>query len=266
MTMIKKLPLTMAVIAAFFPLTSVMAQEFTQEQIDAIVAKAVDKALADRQAKIDAAANKKVDVITNPETTAASPDMAIPFGLKFSGYARYGAHFQTGDQKYVGVDGSYNGASAIGRLGNESNGGEFQISKAFKSAQGAIWDLNVMFDHWSDEVNLKKAYVGVTNVLESNPNAYIWAGRDFHQRPQQGINDYFWMNHDGQGAGVDGKLDQGLAKRYAGWQGELGQKIMSGQMSLDNIARYAEQHNLNPQPQSGRQELLENLVNTYIFG
>ncbi|MGK2441324.1 carbohydrate porin, partial [Klebsiella pneumoniae] len=74
-----------------------------------------------------------------------------------------------------------------------------QISKAFKSAQGAIWDLNVMFDHWSDEVNLKKAYVGVTNVLESNPNAYIWAGRDFHQRPQQGINDYFWMNHDGQG-------------------------------------------------------------------
>ncbi|WP_262364909.1 hypothetical protein, partial [Klebsiella pneumoniae] len=34
MTMIKKLPLTMAVIAAFFPLTSVMAQEFTQEQID----------------------------------------------------------------------------------------------------------------------------------------------------------------------------------------------------------------------------------------
>lgn len=124
-------------------------------------------------------------MITNPETTAASPDMAIPFGLKFSGYARYGAHFQTGDQKYVGVDGSYNGASAIGRLGNESNGGEFQISKAFKSAQGAIWDLNVMFDHWSDEVNLKKAYVGVTNVLESNPNAYLWAGRDFHQRPQQ---------------------------------------------------------------------------------
>lgn len=179
-----------------------MAQDFTQEQIDAIVAKAVDKALADRQAKMDAAADKKVDVVTNPQTAAQSPDMAIPFGLKFSGYARYGAQFQTGDQKYVGVDGSYNGASAIGRLGNEGNGGEFQITKAFKSSKGAIWDINVMFDHWSDEVNLKKAYVGVTNVLESNPNAYIWAGRDFHQRPQQGINDYFWMNHDGQGAGV----------------------------------------------------------------
>ena len=192
----------MAVIAALCPLSSVMAQEFTQEQIDAIVAKAVDKALADRQAKMDAAAAKKVDLQTNPQTAAATPDMAVPFGLKFSGYARYGAHFQAGDQKYVGVDGSYNGASAIGRLGNEGNGGEFQLTKAFKSEKGAIWDINVMFDHWSDEVNLKKAYVGVTNVLESNPNAYIWAGRDFHQRPQQGINDYFWMNHDGQGAGV----------------------------------------------------------------
>ena len=201
MKTVKMLPLTMAVVAALCPI-SVFAQEFTQEQIDAIVAKAVDKALAERQAKIDAAADKKVDVITNPQTTAATPDMAIPFGLKFSGYARYGAQFQTGDQKFVGVDGSYNGASAIGRLGNEGNGGEFQITKAFKSSKGAIWDINVMFDHWSDEVNLKKAYVGVTNVLESNPNAYLWAGRDFHQRPQQGINDYFWMNHDGQGAGV----------------------------------------------------------------
>ena len=24
----------------------------------------------------------------------------------------------------------------------------------------AIWDINVMIDHWGDEVNLKKAYAG----------------------------------------------------------------------------------------------------------
>lgn len=201
MKKIKTLPVTLAVITALYSI-SAQAQEFTQEQIDAIVAKAVDKALAERQEKMDAAAAKKVDVINEPESAAQSPDMAIPFGVKFSGYARYGAHFQSGDQKYVAVDGSYNGASAIGRLGNEGNGGEFQLSKAFKSDNGAIWDVNVMIDHWGDEVNLKKAYAGVTNVLASNPDAYIWAGRDFHQRPQQGINDYFWMTHDGQGAGV----------------------------------------------------------------
>ncbi|MEX0501895.1 carbohydrate porin, partial [Raoultella terrigena] len=76
MKIIKKLPLAMAVIAALCPLSSVMAQDFTQEQIDAIVAKAVDKALADRQAKMDAAAAKKVDLETNPQTAAATPDMA----------------------------------------------------------------------------------------------------------------------------------------------------------------------------------------------
>ena len=169
MKKINTLPVTLAVIAALYSI-SAQAQEFTQEQIDAIVAKAVDKALAERQEKMDAAAAKKVDVINEPESAAQSPDMAIPFGVKFSGYARYGAHFQSGDQKYVAVDGSYNGASAIGRLGNEGNGGEFQLSKAFKSDNGAIWDVNVMIDHWGDEVNLKKAYAGVTNVLASNPD------------------------------------------------------------------------------------------------
>ena len=201
MNIIRNLPLPLAVVAALCPAVSA-AQEFTQEQIDAIVAKAVDKALAERQAKRDAAVAKTTDEVTEPQSPVQSPDRAIPFGVTFSGYARYGAHYQSGDQKYVGVDGSYNGASGIGRLGNEGNGGEFQLSKAFKSQSGALWDVNVMIDHWGDEVNLKKAYAGVTNVLASNPDAYLWAGRDFHQRPQQNINDYFWMNHDGQGAGV----------------------------------------------------------------
>lgn len=155
----KILPVALAVTATLCS-GSAFAQEFTQEQIDAIVAKAVDKALAERQAKMDAAINKKADVIVEPQTTAQEPDKAIPYGVKFSGYARYGAHFQSGDQKYVGVDGSYNGASAIGRLGNEGNGGEFQLSKAFKGDNGAIWDVNVMFDHWGDEVNLKKPMPG----------------------------------------------------------------------------------------------------------
>lgn len=132
-------------------------------------------------------------------------------GLTFSGYARYGAHLQEGDEKYVGVVGSYNGSSGIGRLGNEANGGEFQLNQKFNSSTGANWDLVVMFDHWGDEVNLKKAYAGADHIFKSQPNAYIWAGRDFHQRPQQGINDYFWMSHDGQGAGIK-YLDFGFAK------------------------------------------------------
>ncbi|WP_145482885.1 carbohydrate porin [Yersinia rohdei] len=215
----KKLPLTLAVIAALCPI-SVFAQGKTQttqelitpEQLNKIVAQAVEKALAERQDKIDAALVKKKNVdIVDTSAIKPSPETEIPYGLKFNAYARYGAHYQAGDQKYVGVDGSYNGSSAIGRLGNEGNGGEFQLSKAFKGNNGALWDVVVMLDHWGDEVNLKKAYAGVTNLFESQPNAYLWAGRDFHQRPQQGINDYFWMTHDGQGAGIK-DLDLGVLK------------------------------------------------------
>lgn len=57
MKIANQLPVTLAVMAALCS-GNVVAQEFTQEQIDAIVAKAVDKALAERQAKIDGAVDK----------------------------------------------------------------------------------------------------------------------------------------------------------------------------------------------------------------
>ena len=63
----------------------------------------------------------------------------------------------------------------------------------------------------------------------------------------------------------DGELDKRVAKRYSGWNSELGQQILKGQLSLADIAKYAEQHHLAPQHQSGHQELLENLVNHYLF-
>ena len=63
----------------------------------------------------------------------------------------------------------------------------------------------------------------------------------------------------------DGELDKRVAKRYSGWNSELGQQILKGQLSLAEIAKYAEQQQLAPQHQSGHQELLENLVNHYLF-
>uniref|UniRef100_UPI001CB899AA PTS system mannose/fructose/sorbose family transporter subunit IID n=1 Tax=Klebsiella pneumoniae TaxID=573 RepID=UPI001CB899AA len=39
----------------------------------------------------------------------------------------------------------------------------------------------------------------------------------------------------------DGELDKRVARRYAGWNGELGQQILNGQMTLSDIAQYAAQ-------------------------
>lgn len=63
----------------------------------------------------------------------------------------------------------------------------------------------------------------------------------------------------------DGELDRRVAQRYAGWSGDLGQKILKGYFTLEQLAQYARQRNLNPLHQSGHQEQLENLLNDYLF-
>ncbi len=138
----------------------------------------------------------------------------IAEGVVFSGYARYGLHYSNDLFEYVTADGQLAG-NATGRLGNEGNGGEFQFSKAFKSDNGTVWDIVLMMEHWSDEVGLKKFYAGASNVFASQPDLYLWAGRDFHQRPQQALNDYKWMQHDGQGAGFYNLQLAGLKLDFA---------------------------------------------------
>ncbi|CAH0538542.1 carbohydrate porin [Vibrio marisflavi] len=135
-----------------------------------------------------------------PEVLSSQSDDT--FGIHFSGYARYGAAYQAGDSKLVSTDDALNG-NATGRLGNEGNGGEFQFGKTFSNDTGAIWNIDVMFNHWGDNVEVPKAYAGVTNLYESQPNLYIWAGRNFNQRIQTDLNDYYWMTTDGQGAGFN---------------------------------------------------------------
>lgn len=63
----------------------------------------------------------------------------------------------------------------------------------------------------------------------------------------------------------DDKLNQWVAKRYAGWNGELGQQILQGKMSLEQLATYAKAQQLAPKHQSGHQEMLENIINHYLY-
>lgn len=63
----------------------------------------------------------------------------------------------------------------------------------------------------------------------------------------------------------DGEYDQLLADRYAGWQGDGAQAILSGKKNLEQIAVETEASAINPQPRSGRQERLENLLARKLF-
>lgn len=55
-------------------------------------------------------------------------------------------------------------------------------------------------------------------------------------------------------------------ERYKGWNGEVGQKILKGELSLEALRNLAVEKNLNPVPTSGRQEYLEGVVNQGILG
>ncbi|AHF78735.1 Xylose isomerase [Sodalis praecaptivus] len=63
----------------------------------------------------------------------------------------------------------------------------------------------------------------------------------------------------------DGRLDEWVKQRYAGWNEDLGQRILQGNLSLADLARYADEQGLAPVHRSGRQELLENIVNQALF-
>lgn len=52
--------------------------------------------------------------------------------------------------------------------------------------------------------------------------------------------------------------------RYAGWNSAESKAMLSGKRSLSEIAERVEKKNINPQPRSGKQELLENIVNRYV--
>ncbi len=61
----------------------------------------------------------------------------------------------------------------------------------------------------------------------------------------------------------DGDLDGFVEARYSGWQDEFGNKILKGELPLDQVADYAVLNDLEPKPVSGRQEHLEYLINGF---
>ena len=60
----------------------------------------------------------------------------------------------------------------------------------------------------------------------------------------------------------DGKLEAARDARYAGWDSDAGKVLMAS--DLNAITAKVLNDTINPAPQSGRQERLENLVNRYL--
>ena len=63
----------------------------------------------------------------------------------------------------------------------------------------------------------------------------------------------------------DDQLQKFKDQRYAGWQQPFGKALLAGDYSLETLAEHAFTNDLNPQAVSGRQEMLENVVNRFIY-
>jgi xylose isomerase len=62
----------------------------------------------------------------------------------------------------------------------------------------------------------------------------------------------------------DKALSGPLEERYAGWGQGGAQAMLKGERTLEQIADWVVSEGIEPQPRSGRQELLENIVNRYV--
>jgi xylose isomerase len=61
----------------------------------------------------------------------------------------------------------------------------------------------------------------------------------------------------------DGRLARAIEDRYAGWRAPLGRDILTGKSSLEALSSHVLGRDADPEPVSGRQEYLENLVNRF---
>lgn len=62
----------------------------------------------------------------------------------------------------------------------------------------------------------------------------------------------------------EGRLADIVDERYAGWNLPENKAMLAGKEPLEAIAARSEERNINPQPRSGRQEQLENLINRHL--
>ncbi|MGK9065043.1 maltoporin [Stutzerimonas chloritidismutans] len=166
---------------------------------------------------------------------AAMPSHAVDF----HGYLRSGVGTTAGggDQACFQVP----GAPAKYRLGNEcetyaeiglgqelynEGGKRFYVDSmiAYRSDQGNDWEAsgtdtdagaNNPFDE-AGTTSIRQFHVLGENVIDALPGATLWAGKRYYRRNDVHINDYYYWDVSGPGAGIE-DIDLGFGKAHIAW-------------------------------------------------
>ncbi|MDE1465629.1 maltoporin [Spartinivicinus poritis] len=181
-------------------------------------------------------------------TVSAGQALAVDF----HGYIRsgIGTTWGGGDQACFKA----RGASAKYRLGNEcetyaeiglgqelynEGGRRFYVDSmiAYVSNQANDWEpLDGSDDVGGGKGSLRQMYVKGENVIDALPGATLWAGKRYYQRHDVHINDYYYWDVSGPGAGIEG-IDLGFGKLSLAWVRNTDEDYMSeGAQSGTNVA------------------------------
>ena len=63
----------------------------------------------------------------------------------------------------------------------------------------------------------------------------------------------------------DGRIEKFVADRYASWNGDLGKKIRAGKASLEELAKIGCDQKYFDAENSGREEELQEILNSVLF-
>jgi maltoporin len=145
-----------------------------------------------------------------------SPE-SMPY--EFHGYLRSGYGLSPEGRQQIAFQAP--GALAKYRLGNENETyGEFalvnkwlsaadgagpevrsQVRLSFKTHSQGTYDSLTVAD---SDVALREAFIEIGKVIPSTPGVTFWAGQRYYQRNDIHINDFYYLDMSGYGAGVTG--------------------------------------------------------------
>jgi maltoporin len=176
---------------------------------------------------------------------------AMPKIFEFDGYMRagFGINAKGGDQDAFQAPGAFakyrlgNETETYGELGLSANWVNPEHSDAWfktKVKLALVAPRNSTFDSLRDptgNIAVREAYAEAGHIVDSHPEMTFWAGQRFYRRRDIHINDFFFNDMSGYGAGFqDMKVGGGNAKlsvAYLGGSVENQRNAMGNEISAD---------------------------------
>ncbi len=151
------------------------------------------------------------------------------------------------------------------------------INGAFGSVDANQGDLLLGWDTDQFPTNVYESTMAMYEILKVG--GFTKGGLNFDSKPRRASNtleDIFYSYISGMDSFAlglrkavaiieDGRIDEFVANRYASYKSGIGADIVAGKTTLADLEKYA-LANGNVAAESGRQEYLENILNSILFG